>query len=186
MLVARPVGCLRQRPSVRARLSALHRGFSVPGAVLRGTGYGHRARHPAQAFASLHPHTVQPQAAEPRVVGRGRTPQDLPSPCVARHVRGRRTLSHLQKMLFISSSVSIDASDSGVCSLLVLSFFSFLSLPRVPSFFLLPLSPFFLRPSPASLLWHDVHPFSPTSFLCYSPFPRFPLLAPSPIHYSFR
>jgi hypothetical protein len=56
------------RPSCeeRGRLSALHRGFSVPGAVLPGADGARLGPPIRQAFARLRPRRVQPLRAVPR------------------------------------------------------------------------------------------------------------------------
>jgi len=57
----------------RGRLSALHSGFSVPGAVTSGRGRGPAGPPIRQAFARLRPRRVQPVKAAPRSRG-GRRP----------------------------------------------------------------------------------------------------------------
>jgi hypothetical protein len=49
--------------ALRARLSALHRGFSVPGVVLPGANGGPLSAPIRGAFAPLHPRRVQPSKA---------------------------------------------------------------------------------------------------------------------------
>jgi len=66
------------RPAGRARRSALHRGFSVPGAVLPGVDGGTTPTVIRAAFAALHPRRVQPSKAVPRS-GDGRRTRGLPS-----------------------------------------------------------------------------------------------------------
>ena len=77
-----------------ARRSALHRGFSVPGAVTSGRGPGRLSANPIRAaFAALRPRRVQPTEGQSPVVGTDGDPG--PPECeVTSLARGRRTWLH--------------------------------------------------------------------------------------------